>query len=144
MAPVEGNEGATGKGGAKPPADTANTETAPGGAPDPGLVGGPASSNAGPINPALEAAAELIATREQPVGVAGAVELFRQYDEEAHVMWQANGPRKSHIEEIAAVMADVFQDGNRRVYIVQAFASGKFKLYSELREGSPGWPGVTA
>lgn len=75
--------------------------------------------------------AEALATRIEPKGVALAVETIRaKLDEDAHVLWMANGPRKSHIEELGAILVSV--EGVRHVMIVQGMASGDFKLFHEI------------
>lgn len=91
----------------------------------------PADPNAPPANPADAALAEALATREQPTGLNAAVEMIRaKLDEEAHVLWTANGPRRSHIESFGGVLAQV--DGVRKILIVQVMASGAFKVWCEV------------
>lgn len=79
--------------------------------------------------------AEALASRVQPVGLAAAIERLRAIDEDAHVLWRTNGPRNSHITELAGVLAEV--EGQRRVFIVQAFSSGKTRFWSEC---ATDWP----
>lgn len=79
--------------------------------------------------------AEALANRVQPVGLAAAIERLRAIDEDAHVLWRTNGPRNSHITELAGVLAEV--EGQRRVFIVQAFSSGKTRFWSEC---ATDWP----
>lgn len=74
--------------------------------------------------------AELAATRVEPKGLAACLERFRQVDEDATVIWSANGPRKTHIEELAGVLVEV--GGAKRIVIVQVFASGKFKVFADV------------
>lgn len=74
---------------------------------------------------------EALTTRETTTGIPAAVEAIRaSLDEDAHVMWSANGPRGTHIERIACVMASV--DGARRLILVAGYQSGAFKLFGEV------------
>lgn len=79
--------------------------------------------------------AQAAAARTPPVGLNAAIERLRELDEDAHVLWRTSGPRNSHIDELAGVLAEV--EGARRVYIVQAFASGKVRFWAEC---APDWP----
>lgn len=82
------------------------------------------------------ATAEAIATREQPKGVAAAIEALRSaHDEDAQILWTTGGPRKSHLDEIAGVMVEI--DGARRIVIACGYASGAFKLFREVAGKTP-------
>lgn len=84
---------------------------------------------------AADAERQAIETRTPPVGIAAALEKLRTIDDDAQALWTANGPKRSHITEIGAVLVEV--EGVRRIYLVQVFASGKFKLFAEC---AADWP----
>lgn len=125
-----GTTGAQGGGG---PKDDAPEGQGGGGHPE-GLP-----QDGAPLPPASGAAAaeaEALASRVQPTGIAGAVERFRSVDEDAQALWMTGGPRNSHTANIGAVLVNlppeaVGGETKREILLVQAFVSGKFKVFRE-------------
>jgi hypothetical protein len=96
----------------------------------------PPRNQSGGSQAAAEATAELIAGYKPPVGLAAAVALMRNaFDEQAHVLWKAGGPRNSHTEEIGAILVEI--GDNRRVILATGLQSGAFKLFAEVSGKTP-------
>lgn len=89
------------------------------------------------ITPLETAIAEAVATREPPKGVAAGMEFLRaSFDEEAHILWTANGPKRTRTTELAGALVEI--NGVRRVIIISGLESGAFKLFAEVPKGGPG------
>lgn len=71
-----------------------------------------------------------------PTGLKSAVAFLQaNFDEEAHILWSTNGPRKSKTTQLAGVLCEV--EGSRRVIIVNEFESGAYRLFAEVGGKTP-------
>lgn len=66
-----------------------------------------------------------------PTGLKAAVAFLQaNFDEEAHILWSTNGPRKSKTTQLAGILCEI--DGIRRVVVVNEFESGAYRLFAEI------------
>lgn len=61
--------------------------------------------------------------------------LRAAFGDDVVTFWRTSGPRKSHTDEVACVLAEI-GDHPRKV-IVQTFTSGNYKLFGEVAGKTP-------
>jgi hypothetical protein len=83
------------------------------------------------------AAAALAAEPEESAtGLDAAIQHFRsKFGDDVVTLWRTSGPRKSHTDEVACILAEI-GDYPRKV-VIQSFTSGAFKVFAEVAGKTP-------
>ena len=57
------------------------------------------------------------------------------FGDDVVTLWRTSGPRKSHTDEVACILAEI-GDYPRKV-VIQSFTSGAFKVFAEVAGKTP-------